>query len=179
MFRKPTKRPPQYEKNNIRWASSMQSFLKIFYTLDLYQNKKAAPKCAHLHWIDGRLSCSAGQRPGHEPLVGLHLPRFTGQHLFVLKWHSERRAVRQNSFAHCFAFTQPTVWAASQRSEHLLVGHELDGRLGGDLQDVDAVPSPQGGGAALLQHLLKAADQADLVALGRVHLNREQEVFRI
>lgn len=62
---------------------------------------------------------------------------------------------------------------------HLLVGHELDGRLGGDLQHVDAVPSPQGCGAALLQHLLEAADQADLVALGSVHLHNKRDVYRI
>lgn len=66
----------------------------------------------------------------------------------------------------------------SQEGKHLLVGHELDGRLGGDLQHVDAVPSPQGRGAALLQHLLEAADQADLVALGSVHLHKEQDVYR-
>lgn len=62
---------------------------------------------------------------------------------------------------------------------HLLVGHELDGRLGGDLQHVDTVPSPQGRGAALLQHLLEAADQADLVALGGVHLHTQHDVSRI
>lgn len=59
-----------------------------------------------------------------------------------------------------------------KEGRHLLVGHEFDGRLGGDLQHVDAVPSPQGRGAALFQHLLEAADQADLVALGRVHLHK-------
>lgn len=59
-----------------------------------------------------------------------------------------------------------------KEGRHLLVGHEFDGRLRGDLQHVDAVPSPQGRGAALFQHLLEAADQADLVALGRVHLHK-------
>lgn len=81
-------------------------------------------------------------------------------------------AVQEGEERRVKPFKQP-MGGASQRCRHLLVGHELDGRLGGDFQHVDPVPSPQGRGAALLQHLLEAADQADLVALGRVHLNRD------
>lgn len=53
---------------------------------------------------------------------------------------------------------------------YLLVCHELDGSLWGNFQYVDTVPPPQGCDAALFNHLLEPADQADRVGFRSVNL---------
>lgn len=53
---------------------------------------------------------------------------------------------------------------------HLFVGHELDGRFGGDLEHVDAVPPPQRGDPSLLHHPPQSGPQIDGPGRGAVHL---------
>lgn len=61
----------------------------------------SASTCAHLHGVDGRLCCGSSQRSSHEPLVGLDLPWFTGQHLLILMEHSDKGALHQNYASQC------------------------------------------------------------------------------
>lgn len=61
----------------------------------------SASTCAHLHGVDGRLCCGSSQRSGHEPLVGLDLPWFTGEHLLILMEHSDKGALHQNYVSQC------------------------------------------------------------------------------
>ena len=53
---------------------------------------------------------------------------------------------------------------------HLLISHELDGGLWNDLDDVDAVPSPERPDPALPDHVGEAPRDAHAVAFGGVHL---------
>lgn len=53
---------------------------------------------------------------------------------------------------------------------HLLIGHELDGWLGCNLQHVDAISSPQWPWATLPDHLREAADDAHVVTARGVNL---------
>jgi hypothetical protein len=56
---------------------------------------------------------------------------------------------------------------------YLFVGHEFDGRLGCNLENVDAIAAPHRSDAALLQHVLEAAADGDVVVLGAIHLCTE------
>lgn len=53
---------------------------------------------------------------------------------------------------------------------YLLIGHELEGRLWGDFDDVDAVASPQRPCTALLDHLHQPAHDAHVVSSGPINL---------
>lgn len=58
------------------------------------------------------------------------------------------------------------------RAAYLFVGHELNGRLWGNLDDINAVASPQWLYAAFSDHLGKAPSNTHAVALGWVNLGR-------
>lgn len=60
--------------------------------------------------------------------------------------------------------------ASVSQSSYLLIGHELERRLGGNFEDVDAVSSPQRPHAALFDHLHQAAHDAHVVGAGSIHL---------
>lgn len=53
----------------------------------------------HLHGVDGSLCGGSSQRSCHEPLVGLHLTRFTGQQLLILvtREHENRTAQQDHT----------------------------------------------------------------------------------
>lgn len=55
-------------------------------------------------------------------------------------------------------------------STHLFKDGELDGILWGNLEDVDAIASPQGVEAPLLDHAPEPPQQVHEVSLGGVHL---------
>lgn len=57
-----------------------------------------------------------------------------------------------------------------QSGLYLLVGHELEGRFGGNLDDVDAVSSPERPYATLFDHLGQTAHDAHVSAAGPVDL---------
>lgn len=56
---------------------------------------------------------------------------------------------------------------------YLLVRHELEGRLRGDFDDVDAVASPQRPHAALFDHLRQPAHDAHVVGSGSINLRKK------
>lgn len=58
---------------------------------------------------------------------------------------------------------------------YLFVGHELEGRLGRDLDYVDAIPPPERPDAALLDHLGQAAHDAHVPAPSAVDLRDRRE----
>jgi len=54
----------------------------------------------------------------------------------------------------------------------LLVGHELERRLRSNLENVDAIASPQRPSTTLYQHVLKTTDQAQPVPTRAMHLQQ-------
>lgn len=58
---------------------------------------------------------------------------------------------------------------------YLLIRHELEGRLGGDFDDVDAVASPQRPHTALFDHLHHPGHDAHVVGSGSINLRRKKK----
>lgn len=62
-------------------------------------------------------------------------------------------------------------------TQYLFIGHELDGGLGCDFDDIDAVASPQRPQSTLSDHLGESSsDAAHGVAPGAMDLQRSQPV---
>lgn len=92
----------------------------------------SASTCAHLHGVDGRLCCGSSQRSSQEPLVGLDLPWFTGQHLLILMEHSDKGALHQN-YISMWGSTNSDKKAVYVNSKQLYLKLHLEGSSSSEL----------------------------------------------
>lgn len=125
----------------------------------------------------GRCCSVQWPQPESQPRAARGSSASPGQYQWTV-WSAEAKTDRQwGSMTyprHHFLFIL-SLCSHSCQWPHLLIGHELDGRLGCNLEHVDAVPPPQWPWATLADHLSEAADDAHVVAAGGVNLGERDK----
>lgn len=130
----------------------------------------------HLHGVDCALGNDTGQGPCHKPLrdaqgflvaadqtLNLDRPSVTDQ--------QTSRVKMKTSFFFFYMY--------SSKSSYLLIGHELQGRLWSNFDDIHAISSPQRPHSAFFNHLHQASHEAHVAGSTPMNLRRKAKSFKL